>query len=81
MELKIYFGSFDELFSVTVVKGDLDVLPTKRMLASEVNQVITSVTNTGIKIKLEFANPLEISPNDSLLIDINFKAFNKGLDN
>jgi hypothetical protein len=51
------------------------------MLASEVKQTIKSVTNTEIKIYLEFTNPLEVSPNDSLLININFKDFNKGLEN
>ena len=81
MDLQIYFGNFDELFSVSAFKGNEDVSLTRRMLASEVMQVIKSVTNNEIKIQLEFANPLEVSPHDSLLIDINFKEFNKGLDN
>ena len=50
MDLQIYFGNFDELFSVSAVKGNEDVSLTRRMLASEVMQVIKSVTNNEIKI-------------------------------
>jgi len=30
-------------------------------------------------MKLLFTNPLEVSPNDTLVININFKDFNRGL--
>ena len=50
MDLQIYFGNFDELFSVSAFKGNEDVSLTRRMLASEVMQVIKRVTNNEIKI-------------------------------
>lgn len=71
--LQIYFGTFEQLFSVELVPSadgeDGEVTEEEaslglRRLNLEYTQEIISVTETEIRIKFNFTNPLDVTPKD-----------------
>ena len=53
--------------------------PKRRILAGEYTQQILSFSGNEIKVGYNFTNPLDVSPDDSILIKLNFGVFDKGL--
>jgi len=41
---------------------------------------IVSVSRSEIKLKFKFKNPLKISPQDKLLVDMDFSKFEEGVE-
>ena len=53
--------------------------PKRRILVGEYTQEIISFSGSEIKVGYNFTNPLDVSPNWSILIKLNFGVFDKGL--
>jgi len=82
-EIKVYFGSFKDLFKVQIIPSqtiESDGEPVKRVLASDHNLKTIGVTKDEIKVKVEFTSPLDVSPFDKIYIEMNFREFDEGFD-
>lgn len=51
----------------------------RRILVGEYTYEIISFSGNEIKVGYNFTNPLDVSPNQSILIKLNFGVFDKGL--
>ncbi len=77
---QIYFGNFDDLFDVQVLKEDPEnPIKLRRMLSSQFNKKIVSASESQFVLHLEFVNPMEVSPDDFLKVTTNFTSFNPGI--
>ena len=78
-ELQIYFGSLNELFTVSVVPAKELGSNKKRILRSGPSFTLTKMTKNEIKVQFNFTNPLAITTDDKVEIFVNFGLFDKGL--
>jgi hypothetical protein len=82
MQLQIYFGTLSQLFDVKLIPSSTDVASAsslRRRLSLDFTQKIVSVTDSSIQVQFNFTSPLEVTPQDSIVVSMKFGAFEKGL--
>lgn len=77
--LEIYFGKFDELFQVEILRNDGNG-GRRRLKAEEFKMKIARLDEYEIGVRLDFADPLSVGPEDIVEIDVKFDGFEKGLE-
>ena len=74
--LKIYFGTLKDILKITVKKNGQDEI---KKVFVETSYNVKELTDKLISVKLVFKDPTEISPEDKVLINLDFSQFDKSL--